>query len=182
MTLMSWVISAGRWGWPRSMEHNSLMLRHLLTYWVLLLNSRFVQATTWRLVASTLNGSFSSTDYLLVVRSTSLVVAYLLLLADRVPLIFFGGDLLGKDGGLGSIGLAGGDTFATNSFNLLDCKLGLLTLGITNFSVAPLDIDGWTSARWSGVTSFVERGLFLPTGVDGVGYGQKIWLSLNILF
>ena len=74
-----------------------------------------------------------------------LCAVYLLLLVDLVPLVFRGGDFLGNDGGLRSIGLAGGDTFATNSFNLFDCELGLLTLGITNLSVAPFDVDGWTS-------------------------------------
>ena len=41
-----------------------------------------------------------------------------------------GGDLLGSDGGLGSISLAGGDTFATSSFNLFYCRLVRETLGI----------------------------------------------------
>ena len=35
--------------------------------------------------------------------------------------MFRGGDLLGRLGGLGSIGLAGGETFAANSFSLLAC-------------------------------------------------------------
>ena len=67
----------------------------------------------------------------MTVRSTSLVIVYLLLLVDLVPLTLLEGDFLGTDGGQGNIGLAGGDTLATSSFNLLDCKLFRGTLGIT---------------------------------------------------
>ena len=74
--------------------------------------------------------------------STSPVTIYLLLFVGLAPLMFLEGDFLGIDGGFGNIGLAGGDTFATSSFNLLDFKLGLDTLGITYPSVAPLDVDG----------------------------------------
>ena len=73
----------------------------------------------------------SSTDCWMTVRSTSILVIYLLLLVDLVPLTFLEGDFLGNEGGRGKIGLAGGDTLATSSFNLLDCKLLRGTLGIT---------------------------------------------------
>ena len=83
---------------------------------------------------------FSSTECQVTVRSTSPVTIYLLLFVGLVPLMFLEGDFLGSDGGLGSIGLACGDTFATSSFNLFDFKLGLETLGITNLSVALFDV------------------------------------------
>ena len=72
--------------------------------------------------------------------SASPVTIYLLLFVGLVPLMFLEGDFFGSDGGLGSIGRAGGDTFATNSFNLFDFKLDIGTLGITYLSSALLDV------------------------------------------
>ena len=77
----------------------------------------------------------------MVVRSTSLIFVYLLLLVDLVPLTFLGGDFLGREGGL----------FATNSFNLFDFKLERGTLGITYLPVLPADVDGRTSGVDIGV-------------------------------
>ena len=81
----------------------------------------------------------------MTVRSTSLLVIYLLLLVDLVPFTLLDGDFLGIDGGRGSIGLAGGDTLATSSFNLLDCRLLQGSLGITYVLDRPLEVDSWTS-------------------------------------
>ena len=64
-------------------------------------------------------------------------------LVGLIPLMFLEGDFLSCDGGLGSIGRAGDDTFATSSFNLFDFKLDLGTLGITYPSARPLEVDGW---------------------------------------
>ena len=100
--------------------------------------------------------SFSSTDYLMVVRSTSLTLCLLSLVADLVPLTFRGGDLLGREGGLGSIGLAGGDILATRSFNSFDFNLERGTFGITYLLVLPVDVDGKTLVSAIG------------TGLDGV--------------
>ena len=87
---------------------------------------------------------FSSTDYQVTVRSTSPFVTYLLLFVCLVPLMFLEG-LLGNDGGLGSIGLAGGDTFATSSFSLLDFNLDRGFMGITYLLWLSLDVEGRTS-------------------------------------
>ena len=110
--------------------------------------------------------SFSSTDYLMVVRSTSLIFVYLLLLVDLVPLTFLGGDFLGREDGFGSIGLAGGDIFATNSFNLFDFKLERGTFGITYLPVLPDDVDGKTSGVDIGVGL---GGVHSLVSWDGVG-------------
>ena len=86
--------------------------------------------------------SFSSTDWRLTVWGTSLLVVYLLLLVDFVPFTPLEGDFLGTEGGRGNIGLAGGDTLATSSFSLLDCKLLRGTLGITYVLDKALEVDG----------------------------------------
>ena len=72
-------------------------------------------------------------------------MVYLLLFVGRVPLTFLGGDFLGREDGLGGIGLAGGDILATRSFNLFDFKLERGTFGITYLPVLPADVDGKTS-------------------------------------
>ena len=73
------------------------------------------------------------------------MIIYLLLLVDLVPLTLLEGDFLGTDAGRGNIGLAGGDTLATSSFSLLDCKLFRGTLGITYELDTALEVDGLTS-------------------------------------
>ena len=78
-----------------------------------------------------------------------------------MPLTFLGGDFLGREGGLGSKGLAGGDILATRSFNLFDFKLERGTFGITYLPVLPVDVDGKTSgvvigADLGGVTSLLS--------------------------
>ena len=95
-----------------------------------------------------------------------LFLAYLLLLVDLVPLTFLGGDFLGREGGLGSIDLAGGDIFATNSFNLFDFKLERGIFGITYLPVLPDDVDGRTSGVDVGVGL---GGVHSLVSWDGVG-------------
>ena len=80
------------------------------------------------------------------------MVIYLLLLVDLVPFTLLEGDFLGTDGGRGNIGLAGGDTLATSSFNLLDCKLFRGTLGITYVLATALEIEGSTSGVLADIT------------------------------
>ena len=94
-------------------------------------------STNCRLVVrSTYVGGFSSTDHQMVVRSSFTSIFYLLFLAfGLVPIMLRGGDRLGRSGGLGSIGLAGGDILAASSFSLLDCKLLLCYLGIVYYQV-----------------------------------------------
>ena len=81
----------------------------------------------------------------MAVRSTSLLIIYLRLLVDLVPLTLLEGDFLGTDGGRGNVGLAGGNTLATSSFNLLDCKLFRGTLCITYELDTAFKVDGWNS-------------------------------------
>ena len=106
----------------------------------------------------------SSTDCWMTVRSTSILVIYLLLLVDLVPLTFLEGDFLGNEGGRGKIGLAGGDTLATSSFNLLDCKLLRGTFGITYLLATALEVDGWTSGVSTESTPFALASLLVCDG------------------
>ena len=119
----------------------------------------------------------SSTDCWMTVRSTSLLVIYLLLLVDLVPFTLLDGDFLGIDGGRGSIGLAGGDTLATSSFNLLDCRLFRGTLGITYVLDRPLEVDGWTSGTSAETTSFA---VVSSLGCDGVLIRNPGWGSVLV--
>ena len=119
----------------------------------------------------------SSTDCWTTVRSTSILVIYLLLLVDLVPLTFLEGDFLGNEGGRGKIGLAGGDTLATSSFNLLDCKLLRGTLGITYVLATALEVDGWTSGASAETTPFAVVSLL---GCDGVLTRNTDWGSVLV--
>ena len=113
----------------------------------------------------------------MTVRSTSHLTIYFLLLVGLVPFTLLDGDFLGTDGGRSNIGLAGGDTLATISFNLLDCKLFRGTLGITYVLDTPLEVDGWTSGASAEKTPFAVASLL---GCDGAFTRNTGWGSVLV--
>ena len=113
----------------------------------------------------------------MTVRSTSLLIIYYLLLLDLVSLTLLEGDFLGTDGGRGNIGLAGGDTLATSSFNLLDCKLFRGTFGITYALDAALEVDGWSSGISAEVAPF---GVMSLLDDEGMSNRVAVWGSVVV--